>query len=424
MTEEEVLPVSAPVSKPVSAPTSTPTPTREATVEMAAAKPPASPVRTIVFVVLALAAVLAFFIVSGLHSRVQAGSALNTETQVAAVPTVVVVHPKTIGGGEEVVLPGNMQAFLDTPLWARSSGYLKAWYTDIGAHVKQGQLLATIEAPEINQQLQQAREQLNTDEANLKLAQITAERYQGLLKQDSIAKQDVDTAVQNASARLATVKSSEANVARSQEMVGYEKIYAPFDGIVTARNIDVGGLVAAGANTPGKELFHVAATNTLRVYVSVPEAYSREAKPGVKAYLTLNEFPGRQFDGTIARDTRSIDMSSRTLLVEVDVKNPTGELLPGSFVSVHFRFPSAHQALTVPSNTLLFRAEGLQVAAVRDGKTVLLPVKIGRDFGDSVEIVHGLIPQEQVIVSPSDSITSGQPVREEASDAPADGKAS
>jgi RND family efflux transporter MFP subunit len=367
--------------------------------------------RGLAIVVVLAAVALVYFLVTGLHARAAADSALVKETITASVPSVSVVTPKTTNGSEEVVLPGNVQAFTDTPLWARASGYLKEWYVDIGAHVKQGQLLAVIEAPEVDQQLQQAREQLNTDQANLKLAEITAERYKGLLQQDSIARQDVDTAIQNAAARAATVKSSQANVSRLLETVGYERVYAPFDGIITARNIDVGGLVTAGANTPGKELFHVAANKTLRVYVSVPEAYSREARPGVKTYLTLNEFPGRQFDGTLVRDTRSIDQSSRTLLVEVDVKNPTGELLPGSYVSVHFKFPSASQALTVPANTLLFRAEGLQVAAVRDGKTALLPVKLGRDFGDSVEIVHGLSPNEQVIVNPSDSIISGQAVQ-------------
>lgn len=390
------------------------TPTTESPEGAPPAKSPARSLRGITIVLLVLALVLGYAIVTGLHSRVQAESALTRETQAASVPTVAVVLPKTIGGGEEVVLPGNVQAFIDTPLWARASGYLKAWYTDIGAHVKQGQLLAIIEAPEVDQQLQQAREQLNTDQANLKLAQLTADRYKGLLQQDSIARQDVDTAVQNALAREATVKSAEANVSRLLETVGYEKVYAPFDGIITARNIDVGGLVTAGANAPGKELFHVAANSTLRVYVSVPEDYSREARPGVKSYLTLNEFPGRQFEGVLVRDTRSIDTSSRTLLVEVDVRNPTGELLPGSYVSVHFRFPSASQAITVPSNTLLFRSEGLQVAVVREGKTALLPVKLGRDFGDSVEIVHGIKPQDQVIVNPSDSIVPGQSVQVEA----------
>src|SRR5438270_7165730 len=222
-----------------------------------------------------------------------------------------------------------MQAFKDTPIWARASGYLKAWHVDIGARVKQGQLLAEIEAPEVEQQLTQAREQLNTDEANLKLSEITAERYSNLFKTESVAKQDVDNAVQNQAAKAATVKSSQANVSRLEQMVAYEKVYAPFDGVITARNIDVGALVDAGANAPGKELFHLASNSILRVYVNVPEVYSRAARPGVIASLTLTEFPGQQFKGKIVRDADAIDMASRTLLVEVDVNNPTGQLLPG-----------------------------------------------------------------------------------------------
>ena len=354
---------------------------------------------------------LGYFIATGLHARAEVRSNLEHDTLALAVPTVAVVHPKMIAGAEEVVLPGNMQAFTDTPIWARASGYLKAWYADIGTHVAKGQLLAEIEAPEVDQQLQTAREQLGTDEANLKLAEITADRYTGLLKQDSIAKQDVDTAVQNAKARAATLSGSQANIKRLEQMVAYEKVYAPFDGVVTARNIDVGALINAGANAPGKELFHIASNATLRVYVSVPEAYSRVAKPGVSAYLTLNEFPGRQFHGTIARNADAIDMSSRTLLVEVGVKNPTGELLPGSYTSVHLKLPSKMEAVTVPSNALLFRAEGLQVALVRNGQTALVPVIMGRDYGDIVEIVNGIKLGDSVIVNPSDSIVSGEKVQ-------------
>jgi RND family efflux transporter MFP subunit len=354
---------------------------------------------------------LGYFIVTGLHARAEAKSSLQHETLSLSVPTVAVIHPKTIAGAEEVVLPGNMQAFIDTPIWARASGYLKVWHADIGTHVTKGQLLAEIEAPEVDQQLQGAREQLATDEATLKLAEITADRYTALLKQDSVAKQDVDTAVQNAKARAATFNSSQANVKRLEQMVAYEKVYAPFDGVITARNIDVGALINAGANAPGKEMFHIASNAVLRVYVSVPEAYSRSAKAGVGAYLTLNEFPGRQFHGTIVRNADAIDMSSRTLLVEVDVKNPTGELLPGSYTSVHLKLPSKVEAVTVPSNALLFRAEGLQVALVRNGETALVSVIMGRDYGDSVEILHGVHAGDSVIVNPSDSIVSGEKVQ-------------
>lgn len=374
-------------------------------------KTPSQAWRTLLILAVLFLAVLGYFIVAGIHARAEAKSNLEHDTLSMSVPAVAVIHPKTIAGAEEVVLPGNMQAFADTPIWARASGYLKAWHADIGTHVKKGQLLAEIEAPEVDQQLQAAREQLATDEANLKLAEITAERYNGLLKQDSIAKQDVDTAVQNAKARAATFSGSQANVKRLEQMVAYEKVYAPFDGVITARNIDLGALINAGANAPGKELFHIASNAVLRVYVSVPEAYSRAAKPGVSAYLTLNEFPGRQFHGTIVRNADSIDMSSRTLLVEVDVKNPTGELLTGSYTSVHLKLPSKIEAVTVPSNALLFRAEGLQVALVRDGRTALIPVIMGRDYGDAVEIINGVKPGDSVIVNPSDSIVSGQKVQ-------------
>ncbi len=287
---------------------------------------------------------------------------------------------------------------------------LKTWYVDIGGHVKKGQLLAEIETPEVDSQLLQARAQLQTAEANLKLSEVTADRYTDLFKTDSVAKQDVDNAVQGEAAKKADVASAQANVSRLEQLVAYEKVEAPFSGILTARNIDVGGLVNQGANTPGKELFHVASIDTLRIYASVPEMYSQAAKPGVQAYLTLNEFPGRKFFGKVVRNANAIDQASRTLNVEVDVANPTGELLPGSYVSVHLKLPSNIPAVTVPSNTLLFRKEGLQVVRVVDGKAELVPVIMGRDFGDSVELVSGIHPNDKVVINPSDSVTNGQKV--------------
>ncbi len=243
--------------------------------------------RGLLLVVVVGAVILTYLIFSGLTERARANTALQRDTLANSIPTVAVVRPQVTPGEDEVLLPGNMQAFIDTPIWARASGYLTAWYVDIGARVKKGQLLAQIEAPEVDQQLQQAREQLATSEANLKLSQITAERYSGLFKTDSVAKQDVDNAVQTAAANAATVKSAQANVSRLEQMVAYEKVYAPFDGVITVRNVDVGALVDADTNTAGKELFHLASTNTLRVYVSVPEIYSRAAKAGGSAYLDL-----------------------------------------------------------------------------------------------------------------------------------------
>ncbi|MFL6417274.1 MAG: efflux RND transporter periplasmic adaptor subunit [Bryobacteraceae bacterium] len=374
--------------------------------------------RGLLLVLVILAAVIGYFVVTGINSRAEAKSGLEKDAMATAIPTVTVIHPGTGAEADEVVLPGNMQAFVDTPIWARASGYLKAWHVDIGARVKKGQLLAEIEAPELDQQLQQARAQLTTDEANLKLAEITAERYSGLLKQDSVAKQDVDNAVQNAAARKATVESSRANVARLEETVGYERVYAPFDGVVTARNIDVGALINAGANTPGKELFHLASNTTLRVYVNVPEAYSRATKQGVQAYVTLAEYPGNKFSGTVVRNSNAIDVTSRTLLVEVDVKNPTGQLLPGSYVSVHLKLPTPGHNVTIPANALIFRSQGLQVALVRDNKTALVPVILGHDFGDTVEIVHGISPNDAVIVNPNDSLRAGEQVQVQVQEQP------
>jgi len=367
-------------------------------------------IKGLLLLALAAAVVVAYVIWSGIASRVQAGNALATATNEMAVPTVSVITPTTVPGAEEIALPGNMQAFIDTPVWARSSGYLKAWYVDIGSRVKQGQLLAEIDAPEVDQQLRQANAQLETAEANLKLSHVTADRYTDLFKTDSVAKQDVDNAVQGEAARKADVSSAQANVSRLEQLVAYEKVEAPFSGIITARNIDVGALVNQGANTPGKELFHVASIDTLRTYVSVPEMYSQAAKPGVQAYLTLSEFPARRFHGEVVRNANSIDQSSRTLLVEVDVKNPTGELLPGSYVSVHLKLSSKIPAVTVPSNALLFRSEGLRVARVTNGKAELVPVIMGRDFGDSVELVAGIRRDDRVVVNPSDSIVDGQRV--------------
>ena len=381
-----------------------------------ARKPSGNAWRGLLLVVVVGGLILAYLIFTGLTARAHSNTALERETLADSVPTVAVVKPLVTAGEDEVLLPGNMQAFIDTPIWARASGYLTAWYTDIGARVKQGQLLAQIEAPEINQQLLQARDQLTTSQANLKLSQITADRYMGLFKTDSVAKQDVDNAVQTAAANNANVKSAQANVARLEQLVAYEKVYAPFDGVITARNVDTGALVDADTNTAGKELFHLAANATLRVFVNVPEIYSRSAQSGATAYLTLNEFPGRQFHGRIVRNADSIDVNSRTLLVEVDVKNPTGELLPGSYVSVHLKLPAKVEAVTVPSNTLLFRSEGLRVAIVRNGRTVLVPVVLGHDYGDKVEIVSGISPQDAVITNPSDSIVSGQQVQVAAPD--------
>jgi RND family efflux transporter MFP subunit len=367
--------------------------------------------RTATLVGAAALAALAFLIYSGIHSRASAEARLKQRTEEAAIPTVTVVLPREGAPTQEIVLPGNTQAFSDAPIYARTSGYLKRWYFDIGAHVQKGQLLAEIETPEVDQQLQQARADLDTAQANLNIAKITASRWQDLVSTGSVSQQETDQAVSNLSAVKAAAESSAANVRRLEQLQAFEKVYAPFDGIITARNTDIGALIDAGASAQPKELFHMAAIRTLRLYVAVPEVYSRAARTGAPATLTLDEFPGQTFHGTLVRNANSIDIASRTLLVEVDVDNPTGQLLPGAYVFVHLKLPDETRSVTIPSNTLIFRKEGLQVGLVRDGKAELVPVRIGRDYGSSVEIVSGLQTTDAVIVDPSDSLVAGMPVR-------------
>ncbi|HLK63211.1 MAG TPA: efflux RND transporter periplasmic adaptor subunit [Bryobacteraceae bacterium] len=348
----------------------------------------------------------------GINSRIVSAKALATETRANSVLSVSVVAPKIGGAEEEVVLPGNTQAFTDSPIYARTTGYLKKWYADIGMHVKAGELLAEIDAPELDHQLQQARADLETAQANLKLAQSTAERWQFLLKTQSVSRQETDEKTGDLNAKKAMVDASTSAVHRLEDLQSYEKVTAPFDGVITARNTDVGALIDAGANTPARELFHLAATNQLRVFVNVPEPFSRAARAGAKATLQLSEYPGRNFTGTIVRNASAIDTTSRTLLVEVDVDNPTGELLPGAYVSVHLKLPGgARQGLTIPANTILFRSEGLRVGVVRDGHAQLVPITVGRDYGNELEVLTGLTLRDRLIANPADSLVSGEPVR-------------
>jgi RND family efflux transporter MFP subunit len=363
----------------------------------------------------AAVAVLGTVIYTGIHERAHAETTLGIRTEQAAVPTVNVVRPVPGAASQEIVLPGNTEPFYDTPIYARTNGYLKRWYVDIGAHVSQGQLLAEIDTPEIDQQLEQARADLKNAQANEQLAQITATRWQNLLKTNSVSKQETDQAVQDLSARQASVDSMTANVHRLEELQSFEKVYAPFAGVITARNTDIGALINAGAGGVPQELFHMAAVNRLRVYVAVPEVDSQAAQNGAKATLTFDEFPGETFQGTIVRNSDSIDLASRTLNVEVDIDNVQGRIKTGAYALVHLNSTSAGHtstaSLTIPANTLLFRSEGLRVGVVRSGRAVLVPIKIGRDFGSTVEVVAGLQPTDQVIVNPSDSLASGNPVQ-------------
>jgi RND family efflux transporter MFP subunit len=358
-----------------------------------------------------IAAIVAAVVIFGLLARRGSEHTLEKETAVSAVPSVNVIYPTPSTLSSEIALPGNTQAYMDTPIYSRTNGYLKSWYFDIGAHVRKGQLMAQIETPEVDQQLQVAQADLKSAQANLDLANTTSTRYQNLLKTNSVSKQETDVAMSDASAKKAAVDASMANVRRLEQLQSFENVYAPFDGIVTARNTDVGRLISAGQNTTPQELFHLAAIGKLRVYVSVPEGYSAAIKDGGKATLTLDEYPGRSFEGTIARNSNAIDQSTRTLNVEVDVDNPKGELLPGAYVFVHFKVPEHAASLMIPSNTLLFRAEGLRVGVVHDGRVQLVPVKIGKDAGATVEIASGLTTNDAVILDPSDSLASGQEVQ-------------
>jgi len=349
---------------------------------------------------------------SGIWSRVRARTTLKAETAQVALTAVSVVSPKQTAPAEEIILPGNVQPFITSPIYARTNGYLRKWYADIGAHVKQGQLLAVIETPEVDQQLEQSLSNLNTAKANLALAEITKNRYQGLLKSNAVAQQDADNAVGTYNANKAIVEANQANVKQLQALQSFQKVYAPFDGVVTARNTDIGDLINSGSSGGVKtDLFHVAQPGKLRVYVNVPEEYSQGIKVGMTADLSLAEFPGRKFQGKLVRTAEAINMTTRTLLIEIDVDNPTGTLLTGSYAEVHLAVPTQASTLLLPVNALLFRSEGLRVGIVKDGKVVLSAVTPGHDFGNQIEIVSGLKPDDQVIINPPDSLVDGQQVQ-------------
>lgn len=367
--------------------------------------------RIVILMLVIAAAALGLAIRAGIAMRVSAKSSAVETAEAAAISSVRVAHPTAGAPIQELILPGDTQAFSDTPIFARTNGYLKRWYFDIGAHVKRGDLLAEIETPEIDKQLLQARADLETAQANYGLAETTASRWQSLWKSNAVSKQETDEKIADARAKKAIVDSNSSNVQRLEELQSFQKIVAPFDGVVTARNTDVGALINADAPAAGKELFHLTAIDTLRVFVAVPEVYSQAARPGATATLTSDAFPNRTFHGTLARTSNSIDAASHTLLTEVDVRNPDGELLPGAYVLARLKMPQTVRSVTIPSNTLLFRAEGLSVALVRAGRAQVTPVKIGRDYGSTVEVVSGLRPSDAVVLDPADSLVSGTPLR-------------
>jgi RND family efflux transporter MFP subunit len=356
-------------------------------------------------VVVLLAAILAGF---GILHRISAGKVLADTTRELAAPTVIVAVPRPGAPEDSFVLPGNVTSYTDSPIYARTAGYLTRWYFDIGAKVKKGALLAEIATPEIDQQLAQAEADLNTAQANANNARIQAERYTGLVKSNAVSRQDTDTFVYQAAATAAAVKSAEANVERLRQLQSFEKVYAPFDGVITARNIDTGQLIDPGA---GKELFHLQAIQTLRVYANLPQLYSANVKLGAKVDLTFTEHVGKIYQGTLVRTAEAIDPASRTLLVEVDVDNRAGELLPGSLAQVHFKTPPVGPTFIVPAAALIFRREGLRVGVVKENVAHLVPVVIGEDDGASVRIVTGLGLNDLVIQDPPDSLIEGEKVQ-------------
>ena len=408
--------------------------------EIKVVKPPASSSRFRGGVLLTAAVVIAaaLVVVAGIRSRMASATAVQEKTLELAVPTVTVVHPSPGDMKNEVLLPGSIQPYSDAPIYARATGYVKSWSADIGARVKAGQILAELDAPDLDQQVQQATSNLQQTEAaleqalasfeqgksNAELARVTADRWKNLVTRGVVSRQENDqyqaqyqsqvSNVQALDKAISAAKSSvgamQANLARLQDLQGYKVIRAPFDGVITARNTDVGALVNGGNGAPNQELFHEAAVSKLRVFVNVPEAYSRVAVPGIMATLTLAEFPGRGFPGELVRTTGVIDPGTRTLLSEIEVDNHSGELKPGSYAEVHLKLPSATQTLMLPVNAIIFRSEGLQAAIVRGNKVQLVTVTTGKDSGTQVEIVSGLSASDAVIANPPDSLVSGMEV--------------
>jgi len=337
--------------------------------------------------------------------------ALAKETDKLAIPTVAVMHPTVEAPQEDLVLPGTLQAYVESPIYARTNGYLKKWYYDIGSRVKQGDLLADIDTPEVDQQLAQARADLNTAQANASLSKITAARFEELIKTDGVSKQEVDNAAGDLAAKQATVQSAQANVRRLEELESFKHVYAPFSGVITRRNVDIGNLINAGNGGIQQQLFFLAQTDPIRLYVNVPDIYAPSIKRGLGASLELTQYPGKRFQAQVVRTADAIDLATRTLLTEVDVPNHGGELLPGGYAQVHLAIKVASVRLAVPVNALLFRSEGLRAVVVdSDHKTHLKPLSIGRDYGTSLEVLQGLEASDWMVVNPPDSLDEGQQV--------------
>jgi membrane fusion protein, multidrug efflux system len=357
---------------------------------------------------------LLVLLVSGalsLWGRITHERALAKETERETVPTVAIVNPVSEKPDEDLILPGSLLAYEESPIYARTNGYLVRWYKDIGSRVTKGELLAKIDTPEVDQELNQTRAARQQIVAQLELAKISADRWENLRKTDSVSAQEADQQTSGYKQAQANLAAADANVRRLEQLEGFKDVYAPFNGVLTKRNVDPGALINAGAGAAGRELFDVARVDPLRVYTSVPQAYAPYIKVGAKTFVTLQEFPGQKFLATVARTAEAIDPSTRTLYTEVDVPNKDGRLLPGSFGEVHFAVGSGVNKVTIPVNTMLFRAEGAQVAVVGpDGKVHLRPINIGRDYGTTLEVLDGISPTDKVVVNPPDSLEDGQQV--------------
>lgn len=344
-------------------------------------------------------------------SRVLARSALGKETAESAIPTVTTVAAERSALGEELVLPGAVQAFVEAPIYARTSGYLKSWNTDIGTVVTKGQLLAEIETPEVDQQLSQARADLATARANEALANSTNARWQTLLATESVSKQDAEEKSGDSAAKKAAADSAAANVARLHDLESFKRVVAPFSGVITARNTDIGALINAGQSA-GSELFRIADTRKLRIYVRVPETFAAVTRPGLEAELRFAEQANRTFAAKTVRTSNALDPILRTLQVELELDNAKGEIFPGAYAEVHFKLPASADTLRLPANTVLFRAAGLQVATLDgDQRVKLKNIVQGRDFGNTIEVLSGLEPNDTVVLNPPDSIANGVQVR-------------
>ncbi len=399
-------------------------------------EPSAHATRRTVIIVLILLIVAAIVAVTGILPRIHARTDLREQTDSMAVPTVSIVTAKSGAPVEEVLLPGSIQAVQDAPIYARTNGYVKSWSHDLGSRVRKGELLAVIESPELDRQVDQARANLATTQANLRLSHVTAQRYESLRGTEAVSRQSIDTASQNEKAQQSSVGVAEQALNQMLAMQSFERIYAPFNGIVTARNTDIGQLVDAGsnggtgsptfttstavnnANAP-QELFRVSNIGTVRIFINVPGVYVPEARPGVETNIDVPGYPGRIFKGKIVRTANALDLNTRTLRVEVDINNRKGELLPGSYAQVHLRLPMKHPALIIPVSALMFRSEGLRVVTLDgENRAQILPIAVGRDWGTQIEVLSGLDLNQRIVNSPPDSIFQGEKVNV-ASDAPA-----